>query len=154
MYSRYSNIKLPQNYSGSRFSVETETKLHKPPELTGIKNAHSPSFVTSIKKESINERDDDFIDEDNDEISYEEDYFENTYDESSSSNEPQEIEASVPAQKSVRGGFDLSLIKGIFDKISSEDLLILGVILLIATDSSGISDSAIWILALLLLARD
>ena len=90
----------------------------------------------------------------NDEISYEEDYFENTYDEIASSNEPQEIEASVPAQKSVRGGFDFSLIKGIFDKISSEDLLILGVILLIATDSSGISDSAIWILALLLLARD
>jgi hypothetical protein len=48
-------------------------------------------------------------------------------------------------------GFSL---KSIFENISSEELLILGIILLIATDKDGLSDSALWILALLLLARD
>jgi hypothetical protein len=150
MYSRYSGIKLPQNYSGSRFVRETETKLHNASTLSGVKSSHSPSFVTSSrgdlpqKNEALTAEN-----QENEALQNESFKIDDTYaDYDLQKNHDEVRKVSSP---SLDDGFSL---KSIFENISSEELLILGIILLIATDKDGLSDSALWILALLLLARD
>jgi hypothetical protein len=150
MYSRYSGIKLPQNYSGSRFVRETETKLHTASTLSGVKSSHSPSFVTSSKAsplqkaESLSEDDCENEEPQNASVISNDTYAD--YDLQKKHDEVRKV-----SSPSLDDGFSL---KSIFENISSEELLILGIILLIATDKDGLSDSALWILALLLLARD
>ena len=149
MYSRYSGIKLPQNYSGSRFVRETETKLHTASTLSGVKSSHSPSFVTSSKAsplqkaESLSEDDCENEEPQNASVISNDTYAD--YDMQKKHDELSEVSSSSE---------NCFSIKSIFENISSEELLILGIILLIATDKDGLSDSALWILALLLLARD
>ena len=149
MYSRYSGIKLPQNYSGSRFIRETETKLHNASTLSGVKSSHSPSFVTSSRGD-LPQKNDALTAEnqENEALQNESFKIDDTYADYDMQKKHDELSEVSSSSENCFS------IKSIFENISSEELLILGIILLIATDKDGLSDSALWILALLLLARD
>ncbi len=53
MFSKYSSIEVPQNYSGSRFrkstELKTETKTHPATDYSATKSSVSPTFKESTE---------------------------------------------------------------------------------------------------------
>jgi hypothetical protein len=135
MYSRYSGVSIPQNYGGSRFShlAEVETKTHRP-----------TTTVTPIKASPVP------IIEDEDE-KIEADYqFEEDIDESSEQAiDEDEQDVFLQEDKGEKARDDFSLASFI-SRLEKDDILLLGLILLLISDSSKDNYDVIMVLALLL----
>ena len=150
MFSKYKGIEIPLNYSGSRFKssgVETEMKTHKPsPSYRSTKTSVSPTFQ-SVINQAIND-------------SYAQETVPDVYEMRDDLNEMQ-ISSEAPLvvidnkesneQKGLSSIFDE--LKPFFEKLKSsikgEDLLLISLIILLA--SEGGNDSLESILPLLLL---
>lgn len=155
MYSRYSGISIPQNYSGSRFAPisEPSVKAHKPSLGGATKSAHSPSFVSSLYEESNNEaiKNSSELEE---EIIEQEPKIEENSDEQEALTKEDDVSCDkelCDTPVDARERFDLTKIKSVLAKFDKDALLILGLILLLMSDGDKNNDEIIAILALLLL---
>lgn len=147
MFTRYSGIEIPQNYSGNRFQrneyVETDMKIHSSNIGGATKSSVSPSFEAQKiadfenKTENLTDITKDEVDiNDNDEF---EDISLDT-DESKCDN------CDTP-----KGIFnELSSFSNYFKSLQSEDLILIALILFLASDGSIKNNDIIIILALLL----
>lgn len=144
MYSRYSNISIPKNYGGSRFSNSNEppTKTHHGEIRGASRSAHSPSFASDKAPEPLEP-----------ELEQELEAVEEEILEHESEPEPLSVsDACESPKKSEEGfGFDFSSIKSLLSKFDKDSLLILGLILLLMSDNSKANDDIVALLALLLL---
>ena len=156
MFTKYTSIKLPENYGGSRFKkspVETEMKTHRPQEAavssSTIKTSVSPSF--QIVKGSVMEN------EMHEDIEREE-YTETNADDFSEPSETNYTEPSSPSSNPTTSDEQIQSagikeLSRFLEKIKSDDLLLLSLILLLAKDGADESLDALILLALLLLYR-
>ena len=142
MFTKYTNMKLPQNYSGSRFkpaTEDTEMKTHRAKDtgtpINNVKTSVSPYFQSSF----VNEQS----------YSFEPQEDRDTY----------ETDVDVPTQQeetnedvSTSTHATLKELTRLFAGIKSDDLLLLALIILFASDSGQNSVDTIVILALLLLS--
>ena len=173
MFTKYTDINLPKNYSGSRFKQEltdTKMKTHRAQDIsTGksvIKSAMSPTFQDIIDKtvqeseeekldqstvnEQVEEAYADSIEESTDTEQEVQDSFEEIYE---SNNELTTV-APTHNSKSEADFFSLFKESGLGKLLSSagrDDFLLIGLIALLASDGSGDNLDAIILLALLLL---
>ena len=135
MYSRYSNISIPKNYGGSRFSDldEPETKTHRASSpISKPKSSHSPSFVPMrVQDEAPVETP---------EI---EEYEELTEDEAT---EPTILDTEPAKDENEHS----SALKALLSGLERDELILLGLILLLISDSSKNNTDIIVMLALLL----
>ena len=173
MYSKYT---VPENYSGVRFKapiIETETKLHKPtPSYTSTRTSVSPTFQNAINariSKEIYEKTSEDVANFNENApfspSVEEDYLENKELSTESSfeskvdenidefpNERSEIDTNENEKRTGIGLFGkefLPILSKITSKISTEDLLLLSLILVFASEEN--SEAKDLLLPLLLL---
>ena len=135
MYSRYSGVSIPQNYGGSRFShlAEVETKTHRP-----------TTTVTPIKASPVPIIE---VDNDENEIDYElvkedEECFEQEFEE-----DEQGVIFQEDKGEKARDDFSLA---SLISHLEKDDILLLGLILLLISDSSKDNYDVIMVLALLL----
>ena len=160
MFTKYKGVQIPQNYSGSRFKVdelETEMKTHKPtPSYSSTKTSVSPTFHNAInnKYDEENQKTHEYVYENEDSEEYFDDENEAMYapqKEEKTNNEDCENEKE---NKKGIGAF-IDELKPFFNKltssISNEDLLLLGLILLLASEDSDEARGAILPLVLLFL---
>ncbi|MBQ8546512.1 MAG: hypothetical protein IJ437_06200 [Clostridia bacterium] len=157
MFTRYKGIDIPQNYSGSRFKSEppkTEMKTHKPTSVyTPTKTSISPTFeravsqgyqeaFESITDEEISDNVSDFNDISEENYCLENEYIENKPE--SQENAEEFTEECAPPQKKC-GIFDeLSpFIDSFFKNISSEDLLLLSLVILLFSEGNEESNDLI-----------
>lgn len=132
MFSKYSETRVPPNYSGSRFKkadpYETETKAHRPSEYSAVKSSVSPTFEKSQPTEDPQIED-----------------FAPSYEE----NEPtEEIEPTeVPQDETTSEAHPLGELLG---KINKEDLLLICLIIFLSADKSLKNNDMIILLSLLL----
>ena len=123
MYSRYSGVSIPQNYSGSRFSslAEVETKTHKPTfQPIPIKTS-----APVVEYENYEEIEEEILDEAAGDI-------------------------ELPLDENVQEESNTPL-KTLLSSIEREELILLGLILLLISDSSQNNTEAIMMLILLLI---
>ena len=135
MYSRYSGVSIPQNYGGSRFShlAEVETKTHRPTTtVTPIKA--SPVPIIEVDNEE-NEIDHELVKED-------EECFEQEFEE-----DEQGVISQEDKGEKARDDFSLA---SLISHLEKDDILLLGLILLLISDSSKDNYDIIMVLALLL----
>ena len=135
MYSRYSGVSIPQNYGGSRFShlAEVETKTHRPTTtVTPIKASPVPIIEDEDEE---NEIDYELVKED-------EECFEQEVEE-----EEQGVISQEDQGEKARDDFSLA---SLISRLEKEDSLLLGLILLLISDSSKDNYDVIMVLALLL----
>jgi hypothetical protein len=135
MYSRYSGVSIPQNYGGSRFShlAEVETKTHRPTTtVTPIKA--SPVPIIEVDNEE-NEIDYELVKED-------EECFEQEFEE-----DEQGVISQEDKGEKARDDFSLA---SLISHLEKDDILLLGLILLLISDSSKDNYDVIMVLALLL----
>ena len=135
MYSRYSGVSIPQNYGGSRFShlAEVETKTHRPTTtVTPIKA--SPVPIIEVGGEE-NEIDYELVKED-------EECFEQEFEE-----DEQGVISQEDKGEKARDDFSLA---SLISHLEKDDILLLGLILLLISDSSKDNYDVIMVLALLL----
>lgn len=133
MYSRYSGVSIPQNYGGSRFShlAEVETKTHRPTTtVTPIKASPVP-----IIEDEENEIDYELVKED-------EECFEQEFEE-----DEQGVISQEDKGEKARDDFSLA---SFISHLEKDDILLLGLILLLISDSSKDNYDVIMVLALLL----
>ena len=143
MFTKYTNMRLPQNYSGSRFKAtaeDTEMKTHRAKEaaipINTVKTSISPFFQSSYLNEQASEP------EAEDETFAE---YEEIPDTTEVTKETLHEAVSEPGKPTLG---DLSrLLEG----LKSDDLLLLALIILLASDGGQGSMDTIAILALLLL---
>ena len=162
MFTKY-NMNIPQNYSGNRFKqpiTETEMKTHRATDPYGVKTSVSPLFKDTIDtsggesqakaqaKHSFEEEIRSLPNED----------YEDALEEADDSpafcegcESKQNEKESAPHKGELFGFLKSSGILELISKASNEDLLIMGLIVLLATDSSQQSLDTIIILALLLM---
>ena len=149
MFTKYTGIELPQNYSGSRFkqdiAEDTEMKTHRGQISTVggvVKSSVSPSFQSIIDNAvADNQATEDFSDA----VSHESEEIEcnptvecNTVDTVSGATEKTTVEATL---------------KRFLDTIGKDEMLLLSLLLLFASDNQECSLDGIIIIALLLLYR-
>ena len=167
MFSKYSGISIPKNYSGSRFSNPSETsmKTHSPKVNGAVKSGHSPTFATPKPEETngiaMGEQTFEVFSDD----TAEEDIFDNQPNEVDdeefsplseklddvSIKEQGHDEHSEKKDSSFLNSFDFSSIKSFFSHFDKDGLIILGIILLLISDESQKNEDMIAILTLLLL---
>ena len=142
MFTKYNGLEIPKNYSGNRFKAlsETEMKTHKVTHseiLQGAtKSSVSPKFQEVIDQTVNNIADVEDIEpvpEQEDEESY---------------SPPNKEERALTVTDEASP--DLSLT-ALLDKIRKDDLLLIALIILFASDSSMSNYDTVIILALLLL---
>ena len=158
MFTRYNNLNIPQNYSGSRFaqaknSYETEMKTHPKVATSPTKTSVSPTFneYRNSKRETYIES------EENEEISaspYEMNLESETEKEVIGPEENEKTpQASTACESDNRDADIIAQLKGgvnsILKNLSKDDLLLIGLILLTMGNGSEISITTI--LSLLLL---
>lgn len=142
MFTKYNSVEIPQNYSGNRFKNfgETEMKTHRavstPVQQSPIKSSTSPTFQEVIDKtmNDAKEVESDLLD-----ISSKEE----------ASYAPQ-LSDDTPNATDDDATNEFSLARFV-EKISKDDLLLIALIILFASDSSVSSYDTVIILALLLL---
>lgn len=151
MFTKYNNVSIPKNYSGSRFhqgNDDTEMKTHRAtesiPSTNITKTSVSPYFRSNLIKESS------LATEDSEDSSFEVPY-------DASMEEKAEI-IDTPADKdsdSSTGNLtpndEEGALSRLFKNIKNDDLLLLALILLLSKDGADNSFDAIVILALLLM---
>lgn len=160
MFTKYKGVQIPQNYSGSRFKVaelETEMKTHKPiPAYSSTRTSVSPTFQGAIgnKLNEESPKTGAYVYENEDEEQYfnEENEANNMAEEYEETNETNS-EGKTENKKGI-GAF-IDELKPFLNKltktINNEDLLLLGLILLLASENSDEARGAILPLVLLFL---
>lgn len=142
MYTRHTGINIPKNYSGSRFSKNEDTlpvKEHRPTYTEAVRSTHSPSYDEEISK--IAEEADKEIPEPISEVTYEE-------------KEEKSLPTSTEYEKKTDTLLPFSLpIKEILNGIDKEELLLIGLILLIASEKDNDNNVILTLLSLLLLYK-
>jgi hypothetical protein len=142
MYTRHTGINIPKNYSGSRFSKNEDTlpvKEHRPTYTEAVRSTHSPSYDEEISK--IAEEADKEIPEPISEVTYEE-------------KEEKSLHTSTEYEKKTDTLLPFSLpIKEILNGIDKEELLLIGLILLIASEKDNDNNVILTLLSLLLLYK-
>ena len=162
MFTRYKGISIPENYSGNRFKapIETETKTHKPsPNAVygGTKTSISPAFEDALRERNMN-IDNSIPSEPYTDEEYQEDtilpennnqdiLFDNL--DSGSEAEPNDEPRKEKQSSSLLNEFS-SLFSQITSKIKQDDLIIIGVILLLLSEKSEDMDVILPLLLLLL----
>lgn len=157
MFTKYANVRVPENYSGNRFkspTIETEMKTHRSDGVhstaSPVKTSLSPYFKSKLSSEN-DERSTEELHEVTNGIN---EIYVNENQSTST-----EINATPPegnAQNSESSSVlpitakDLSRFLGNF---KSDDILLLALILLVAKEGSEESTDALILLALLLLFR-
>lgn len=163
MFTKYRGIEIPQNYSGSRFSVpppETGMKTHRPSTVyTPSKTSISPTFQASLDALSAPSQ----IEEIPDNVyEIEDESYESTYnqsdDYSDSSEELSEYDIqSKKDQESSKSNSVFEEFKPFVNKflknITSDDLLLLSLVLLLFGDGGEESSELILPLLCLFLYR-
>ena len=155
MYSRYSGISIPSNYGGNRFKLdpEPEVKAHRPSTLSASKVAHSPSFHPTESVVSQHDESNIFF-ENSEEATqdvYENAELDSNTDSFEMSNEGDLDMLSSSSSNKVDKEQGLSKIRAILSRFDKDSLIILGLILLLMSDSDKENDDIIALLALLLL---
>ena len=157
MFTKYTSIKVPENYGGSRFTkapMETEMKTHRPESIasqsTPVKTSVSPFFQNSHKSEISQS-----MAEEVDVTSYEDttaddELTASDYECISHEDKASSINENVSPQTPHTGIMELSRF---LEKIKNDDLLLLTLILLFAKDGGDEGMDGIILLALLLLFR-
>lgn len=136
MFSKYSNVEVPKNYSGNRFrntrEIQTETKTHSASTYSATKSSVSPIYQEQASYiEDVQEVEDDIINEE----------------ESESIDQVDENEEASSSEKQ-KSSFSLAdLLNG----INAEDLLLICLIIFLSAES-GINNNDIIIILSLLLA--
>ena len=152
MFSKYTGVDVPQNYSGNRFrksTMETKTNVHKAQEIrtpiSTVKTSVSPSFQDVIDKASegviVNDVEENLTTQ---EVDLEEKVLKSV--------DKTEILEDDEA-KSPREPLDIIQASGIgqlLGAIGKDDLLLIALIVLLASDKGDMNLDAIVILALLL----
>lgn len=155
MFTKYANVKLPENYSGSRFkhtTIDTEMKTHRPqdtsPSFTTVKTSVSPIFKSAQAQE------DEAVQSKLAEADKEQDLVENENDLTEDTIETIYTPPEKTQKNDSNTAINTSSIKElsrVLEKIKSDDALLLALILLFAKDGGEGSLDALVILALLLL---
>ena len=150
MFTRYSDIEIPQNYSGNRFSrqgiEDTTTKIHAPTIQGASKSSVSPSFEMNRFSGGYQDSVDNDDSEINDNLSVSEEI-------------PTEYEGDFTAPSVDKDtnhhefSQSLSQITGYLKKLKNDDLLLIGLIAFLASEKSVSNNDAIIILVLLLMYR-
>lgn len=150
MFTKYSGIDVPKNYSGSRFkqNLETEMKTHKAPIIqpapTVTKSSPQPSFQSIIDKAVSDEKE------------TPSDYTEHTDAPSNEIPDPVSIiepsregDVDVPADRSYAN----SALSSLLESLNGDDLLLIALIILLSGNEGYENKEIIVTLALLLLYR-
>ena len=142
MYTRHIGLNIPKNYSGSRFSKSEDNlpvKEHRPSYTEAVRSAHSPSYSEEIAR--VTESPTEEISEPTSEIFYGE-------------NEDEEPSVCTECDKNTDTLLPFSLpIKEILNGIDKEELLLIGLILLIASEKDNDNNIILTLLSLLLLYK-
>ena len=150
MFTKYNGVEIPRNYSGNRFSptFETEMKTHRATANTvqqgTVKSSFSPSFQEVIDK-TMNETVEMPVTDDEIQVT------ENTTAEITDAQNEEIVQASHSYTKEAQKS-DFNLM-GLLEKISKDDLLLIALIIVLASDSAEGGTDVILCLALLLLFR-
>lgn len=158
MYTRHVNI--PKNYNGVRFQQRQENdnipvKEHRPSYSGGIKSSHSPLYNQKISApvdeiEQIAEVE--AYDEEPDAPVDSESYVEDEPCPACEGNNEETKGCSLNSKPSSLSNLFSDLpIGNILSSINKEDLLLLGLILLMATEKNGSNNDILTMLSLLLL---
>ena len=154
MYTRYSGVDVPQNYSGNRFRKkiieDTETKVHSSITPGAVKSSVSPSFESQIKNDQIYQNNDENsldYSETLDDVVENDDFNESAY---QSNNEPKDKGNDKIVNKSILNELNLSPIAEYLKSIRGEDLLLIALIIFLASDKNISNNDIIILLALLL----
>lgn len=135
MFTRYSNIDIPQNYSGSRFNKQviedTETKIHSTPIQGATKSSVSPTFEYNKAIIAEEEKIDEVSVPVEDDISSIEE---------NANNDNKDNSLSV-----------LSQFTDYFKRINSDDLLLIALIIFLLNDHNMNNNDIIIILSLMLI---
>ena len=162
MFTKYANVKLPENYSGSRFkrsTIETEMKTHRPQDMPStastVKTSVSPFFQSAHMHNGATASEN-IIEESTEDT--EEEINLKTYGEEIQEENEEIIhtppEKSIEESKnSLHGSIAVNELTRMLEKFKSDDILLLILILLFAKDGGEGSTDALVILALLLLYR-
>ncbi len=159
MFTKYANVKLPENYSGSRFkrpSIDTEMKTHRAQDISNVprsvKTSVSPFFQSSqIQEETTAQSNSTEVDTQQalpelDAMLTEEARVE---DEETIHTPPEKTQED--SNSTALATSSIKELTRALEKIKSDDLLLLSLILLFAKDGGEGSMDALVILALLLL---
>lgn len=150
MFTRYSDIEIPQNYSGSRFSKQfaedTTTKIHTSTIQGASKSSVSPSFEMSRLGEAYQAPEaDDNVEYFNDEAIFDDISDEDNNEFTASSVNKDENHSEISES--------LSQITGYLKRLKNDDLLLIGLIAFLANENSVSNNDIIIILVLLLMYR-
>ena len=152
MFTRYSGIDVPNNYSGNRFKKtiieDTTMKIHENEVKSDIKTSVSPTYndwlYSNNDKSSFN---------DTSEITQE--Y--NTFDEDLNKNESYEnsenekISSNIQAKELLKEeNHNLERIKNYLKSIKTDDLILILMIIFLTSDKNADNNDVIILLALLL----
>lgn len=147
MFSKYSNIDIPQNYSGNRFknanAYETTTKMHTPSDFSAVSSSVSPTYERQFFEDSSieSEYENEIYDTEDACLTCDEGHSEDI-----STSECNEIKSAC--EESDNKG--LSALHDIFSKISSEDLLLISLIIFLSVDKNINNNDIIILLSILL----
>ena len=168
MFTRYKGVQVPQNYSGSRFAqdmeYQTEMKTHKPsPSYSSTRTSVSPTFQSALNsryEEEKNRKTSNYVYE-TEENSYDNKETNIQDDKSqvlpySSEDENENFKHQGKDEESKKGVTSLiedfkAFFNSLTSTINSEDLLLLGLIILLAGEGTEETRGAILPLALLFL---
>lgn len=159
MFTKYTNIKLPENYGGSRFkksTIDTEMKTHRPQDMSSsastVKTSVSPSFQSSLAniKAEVPSAYIGELQENTKEFDQTEELDNTEYDDFIDT-PPLKIEENANCESDT--STSIKELAHVLENIKSDDFLLLALILLFAKDGGEESMDAIVILALLLLYR-
>ena len=155
MYTRHTSINIPKNYSGNRFKTAPDNipvKEHRPVYNEGIKTAHSPAYneemmkVPDISSEYIPPY---FDNADlNEELDSQDESIENT----GKNEDEKTCEDTSYNATCALSSFSLPF-RDILSHIDKEELLLIGIILLLASEKENDNSLMITLLSLLLLYK-
>lgn len=157
MYTRYSGVDVPQNYSGSRFRKkiieETEMKVHTSTAQGAVKSSVSPTFESQIKGEhlpiTVSENDSDYSETVEDVAENDASGEEYTSLQYEVTKENDDREQNIG--RSILNDLNLSSITEYLKSIKGEDLLLIALIIFLASDKDVSNNDIIILLALLLI---
>ena len=157
MFTKYSGITPPQNYSGNRFKShpnDTEMKTHKGTELsikqTPPKASAFPAFQESVDR--IAAESDQGLVQNNFEVAADRKQ-EELYEENPQIIDTPPEKAERTAQNALGDFLNQSGVGKLLKNLRSDDILLISLILFLAEEGNKNSNDAILILALLLLYR-
>ncbi len=159
MFTRYSNIEIPKNYSGNRFKKtiieDTTMKTHENEMQGAIKSSVSPTYSEHLYQNELDNSDisnhSDAVDNN---ISKEEDdrnIIENDINEDTENNQGDEC-ANCDLEKE-KSKLSLAPIFDYLRDIKSDDMLLILLIIILASDRSAQNNDIIMLLALLLTSK-